>query len=405
VKTCTKILVECIDKIASVQVGVLASIIPLENENKCQVVFKKTVDLVVDDIIWCDVLVCVRGFLPISLKIIQEARRAGRYIIYFLDDDLLNIPETLSGIQLLRTKKVKNIIEEIILLSDVFWCVNPHLAKKYNSFIKGKTVYSESPFEAANISNMGGTLYDTVRILYAGSTDHREIIRTYLAPALQRLCSEMGNKIQVEFIGPDPGLYHLPQINYHPYFTNYDEYRKYVTQKRFHIGLAPVYNTEFYKCKYYNKYLEYTSIGALGVYSNYEPYLGIVHNKVNGYLCENTSDGWYESIKHAVLNDTEREICYQNARLQLMTKFSPIIVSHQLSMDIPELTTFIAPDKISEQICFTSNLRSYYWDVMVILWSEKGLLSIPLIISKVFGKLYQCFSRRKIYQKRMGRYC
>jgi hypothetical protein len=400
VKTCTKILVECIDKIASVQVGVLASIVPLQNEAKCQVVFKKTSDLMAGDIAWCDVLVCTRGFLPTTLKIVQEAKRAGRYIIYFLDDDLLNIPETLSGIQLLRTEKARKIIKEIIFLSDVFWCVNPYLAKKYNSFIKGKTVCGKSPFETVNIPNADAALHDTVRILYAGSTDHREIIRTYLAPALQRLCNEMGNKIQVEFIGPDPGLYHLPQINYHPYFVNYDEYRKYVTERRFHIGLAPIYNNEFYKCKYYNKYLEYTSIGALGIYSNHEPYLSIVHNAVNGYLCENTSDGWYKSIKYAVLNDREREFCYQNARLQLMAEFSSAIVSHQLSMDIPELTTFTAPEKKPEQICFISGLRSYYWDIIVILWCEKGLLSIPLIIFKVFGKLYHCFSKRKIYHKR-----
>ena len=55
----THILVECPALIASVQVGVLNALAPLEGRI-CEVRFRETRRLKRKDIQWCDIFVCVR---------------------------------------------------------------------------------------------------------------------------------------------------------------------------------------------------------------------------------------------------------------------------------------------------------------------------------------------------------
>ena len=86
----THILVECPELIVSVKLGVLEPLKYLEKNGMAEVVFLATKDIRKEDIIWSDILITVRGCETLTRKIVCEAKRLGRFIIYYLDDDLKN---------------------------------------------------------------------------------------------------------------------------------------------------------------------------------------------------------------------------------------------------------------------------------------------------------------------------
>ena len=97
----THVLVECPDLIASVQVGVLNVLAPLEG-TICEVRFRETRRIRRKDIQWCDILICVRGCEVSTAMIISEAKRHGRLVFYFLDDDLLQFTRRFFGSGIFR---------------------------------------------------------------------------------------------------------------------------------------------------------------------------------------------------------------------------------------------------------------------------------------------------------------
>lgn len=370
-----KILVECPDLIASVRVGVLEPLSYLEEENKCKVVFKRTIQINKKDIEWCDILITVRGYEGITLDIVKAAKRAGRFIIYFLDDDLLNIPNEIPSGKYFNDD-VKKIMTEIISNSNLLWCVNSIIGKKYSSFCKDKWILSKVPIEM-NRSINNKTEDKVIRILYAGSSDHSGVVQKYLSPAVKNICDEYGSKVHFTFIGADPGLKNCNNVNYIKYFNEYQLYKNFVNNGNFTIGLAIILEKDFYRCKYYNKFIEYTSIGAVGIYTNSEPYSIIVENCVNGILCNNSE--WYNTIKNTIDNYDLRQECYANAYDLLKEKFNYQVVGKELMESIPELVTYHAKNV---RVTLFNPRTSFYIDRFIAIRKEHKVMFLFIVIFK-----------------------
>lgn len=388
----TNILVECPALIASVRVGVLEPLKPLENQGKCHVRFIETMNIKKEDIAWCDVLVCVRGFEYVSLKVVDTAKKAGRYIICFLDDDLLNIPQGISSTNYFSDTDQKQSLISIIEISDVLWCVNPLIGEKYSKYGNGKWIISKVPVELPQ--QLPGEPNDNItNILYAGSVDHSGLIQDYISPVVKRMYEEFGDSLYFTFIGADPKLEKMSNVKHYGFFNDYDEYKKVLAENRYHIGLAPLYTTEFYQSKYYNKFIEYTTLGAVGIYTKCQPYLTIVENNMNGILCENTPDEWYNSLKKAVLDRKQREYCVNEARKLLEREFCPHYVAGKLAEDIPLLISFRAPELDPKEIKLGNMYQLFYRKRVELLWKQYGLAAVPIIIWKIPKKFYRIFRK------------
>lgn len=381
----TKILVECPELIASVRVGVLEPLKPLIESNKCEVEFKRTADITNKDIAWCDTLICVRGCEPLTLKIVKEAKKAGRFIIYFLDDDLLNIPKNISCSRYFENKSVKESLISILSYSDINWCVNNLIAEKYKKYSKGNWILSKVPTISKNYNDK---IDDTniINVLYAGSKDHTDIIREYISPAILRLNDEFDN-VKYTFIGADPNLCELENVKFIRYFDTYDEYKLFVEDGNFKIGLAPINTDDFYCCKYYNKFIEYTSIGSVGIYTNSKPYTLIIQDELNGFLCDNTVEHWYNTIKKVLLNTQLRDKNLNIAKKIILTDFSYKDVSEKLENSINELTSFYAKEINYKQIKLNNSKFVFYIGRLKILWQNYGLKIVLVLPYKIYKKI------------------
>ena len=180
------ILVECPQKIASVRVGVLEPLCPLENAGLCQVRYRDTKELVREDIAWCDVLVCVRGCEYPTLRVVQAAKAAGCFLVYFLDDDLLCIPDGNVSTAYYRDNKIRVYLKKILRQCDVLWAVNERILDKYGSLCS-RQILSAVPVKLLRKPPLPG---EKIHVLYAGSVDHSGLVREQLVPAIRRLLGE-----------------------------------------------------------------------------------------------------------------------------------------------------------------------------------------------------------------------
>lgn len=379
----TKILVECPSLISSVKIGVLSV---LENRKECEVQFKKTIEINEKDIVWSDIVISVRGCERASLKIVKAANKAKRFTIMFLDDDLINIPLDLDSTKYYNDRELKKYIEKVLGNSNVLWAVNPRIVKKYSKFtIEKKGILSKVPMKIENGIEKLKFSTKPLKILYAGSIDHEKTLKKIINPVVKKFNDEINrNEISFTFIGANP---HIKNTKHYKYFESYEKYKKFVKEGGFSIGLAPIEITEFYKSKYYNKFLEYSSIGVLGIYTNSEPYQLVVRHNENGILCENEVESWYSEIKKVIDNPDKIRNMIKKAQEDLVKNYNLNIVQNELFKQIPELLTYKAPLVELKSIKLKDVKYIFYIERLKLLMRIYGLKSVYVIPYRILKKI------------------
>lgn len=383
----TNILVECPELISSVKIGVLDL---LENREECNIEFKRTSTITKHDILWSDVVISVRGCEKASLKIMESANRAGRYTIMFLDDDLINIPLNLDSTKYYNDKKLKKYILEILANCQILWAVNPRIIEKYSKYtIKKNGVLGKVPMKI-EIEKKEWT--EPVKVLYAGSIDHKQTLQKIISPVITKFDEIINKKIMFTFIGANP---EIEKTKHYNYFQDYESYKKFVIEGKFDIGLAPIETTEFYKSKYYNKFLEYTSIGVVGIYTDTEPYNLIIKDGINGFLCENNPEKWYLKIKKIIENPSKITEILENAQRQVREDYNINVVSNEILTLIPELIEYKAKEKNIKNIRLENIKLIFYMERIQLLMRIYGLKSIIVIPYKILKKIIKKVIGRK----------
>ncbi len=377
----TNILIECPDLIASVKVGVLNSLEALVNDGRCCMKFIKTLDIKKADIQWADIVIIVRGCEPVTLNVARAAKKTGRLIVYFLDDDLLNVPKDVSCSAYFEDKSIRYSMKEILALSDVLWYVNPLIGKLYGEYFSGRHLMTRIAIKTET-DHACKSREKTINILYAGSIDHEPLINKYLRAPIEYITDKYGDKVTFTFVGADPHITGNPGVRFHSYFADYEQYSSFIRNGNFIIGLAPSETSRFYQCKYLNKFIEYTRFGIVGIYTNSMPYTMEVVNDVNGFLTENTPEKWREAIEHAIESRENLLLCKENAVNLVKAKFNSKELSAQLLEELPEIVSFKAPDIKTSCIKLPSQFWCFAKQRISMLWEEHHMLAIFYIIVK-----------------------
>lgn len=391
----TNILVECIELIPSVRVGVLEPLKLLAEQDRCNLQFKRTSNIKIKDIEWADVIISVRGSEYSTLRIVEIAKRLGKFIIYFLDDDLLNIPQDCKSTLYYSSHDIKSNIIAIIGYSNILWCVNKNIALKYSKYCNNNYAIERVPVEISKYNPIKEE--SVIRIVYAGSVDHEREIKEFISPAVIKICKELGEKVEFTFIGVNPAISGIKNVKYIEYIDSYDSYKKIMSGSSFNIGISPIYETEFYKCKYYNKFIEYTSINVAGIYTNSEPYNFVVQNEVNGFLVNNSSAEWYEALKKIITNEELRKKCIINARVLVEKDFSYEIVTDRLIKDIPQLLNYKSPKMYVNKVYLRFLYSLKVFDKIKLWWNLYNIRIVPMVFKKIVNKMYK--STKKYFGK------
>ena len=271
----------------------------LAKQNKIEYKNSRVFNVTSELLSWADVFIIVRGALEIDLFLAKLAKKAGKRLVYILDDDLLNVPAHIASAPFYNRRKTQKMIREIMNLCDCFASPSPKLLEKYGGQFKEIAIIEEPALFRGTIAEKKS---EKINLCFAGSLDRTKDLEALISDVIRRLINEYGERITVTFFGAKPAIVEECGLRYLDYVKDYTAYTAVMSKQGFDIGLAPMIPTEFSSCKHYNKFIEYASYGIVGVYSDVIPYKRAVRNRENGMLCENNADAWYEAIA-ALIDD------------------------------------------------------------------------------------------------------
>ncbi len=245
--------------------------------------------------------------------------------IYEIDDYLHGISPSSPAYQFYQAPQVKQKVFENInaylqeadaltvstdYLKKMYTKYNPHIYVLPNSI--DYEIFSEAQTQKPNHG-------DEIWLGWAGSRTHLADLQLIVDPVRKILREFPQTKL---VLGGWDGYYTNTQgrqfylwegiptarIITLPWVDDVEEYPKLLAQ--FDIGLAPLTDTMFNRCKSNLKYLEYVSCGAAVIASAVEPYAQTIQDGRTGLLV--TTDkpklakAWYDAIKTLVVNQTLR---------------------------------------------------------------------------------------------------
>lgn len=148
---------------------------------------------------------------------------------------------------------------------------------------------------------------DKVIIGFMGSKSHRQDLGS-IVPVLQNIRQRYNGSVMLRFWGcmPPQELLGQPDVDWTPLdIQDYAQFADYFNRQHIDIAIAPLEDNLLNQAKSPIKFLEYSALGAAGVFSRLPPYASIVQDGENGYLC-NHLDEWEACLAELIENPHKR---------------------------------------------------------------------------------------------------
>jgi hypothetical protein len=227
--------------------------------------------------------------------------------VYDLDDDLLNVPRTHpnAGDSRPRAKVVRRMLD----LSDVVWLSTDGLAERLAS-IRPDAVVIENRLDEriwTHTPPVCPRQDEPLRVLCMGTTTHDRDF-AMIRPALVRLKDEFGDRIVIDILGmTSRGDLPVGFNRIGPPFRAFRSYPGFVhwltsVMPRWHIGLAPLLDTSFNRCKSSVKAMDYAAMGMFTVASDMAVYRDSIADGPAGTLVANDPLAWYAELSRRLRN-------------------------------------------------------------------------------------------------------
>lgn len=256
---------------------------------------------------------------------------AGFKCVYHIDDDLLHLPESL-GPGVLATHGSPEVLgarSALLENCDLIYASTAPLATNLRHYFPNQQIYSGIYAPVLQSSTYAAPAHDGFEIGYMGSKGHVNDL-AMVVPALERILSA-DPAVKFTTFGtipmPEPLAKFTSQISHIKVKQNYMDFIEQLATLSWDIGLAPLENVEFNRCKAPTKFIEYTSSGIPVVASRinvYEQHLGADR----GWL--SADDGWYEAIAAAMSSGREREHRHKQAAAYTQERFTLELLDIQL---------------------------------------------------------------------------
>ncbi len=327
-----------------------------------------------------DLVIFNRYALPYGSIFLDLCRVHKVPNVYFIDDDLINIPENWEETLQKRQGDPEVIKNRKYLLenTDFIYASTEYLSKRLAEKLPSQQIffgvyptYLESLIKK-NLSSKKEQKDQIIRLGYMASRGHQKDLEI-ITPAINKILT---NYPQVRF--ETFGTISLPteltdkfgeRVCHQP-VVKYDMFLQNLYELDWDLGLAPLIDTEFNRCKSPVKYLEYTACNVPVIASN-----SLVYNKIingeNGILAE--QDNWYDSIDLLINNPQLRYDLLTKAKETCLNRFSlgysreQILKVVNLLVQPPEKPQDISHTKLVSQVDNYQDLEA----VVNLLKSEK----------------------------------
>lgn len=270
-------------------------------------------------------------------NLVERTRRAGARLIYALDDNLLDLPpENLpfAGLKHACSAEEQHwVIRFFLQEADGVLVTTQALAQRLLDLNENITVVPHALDEQLLVSrwiHSGRLPFGPRRKIvgYMGTLTHDDDLMMVL-PALRTVCESHGEEVEFQIVGGIgyedtwEALDELPVriVNPRPEESAYPLFMLWFTSRlRWDVAISPLMDTPFNRCKSDIKFLDYSAMGAAGIYSRVPAYESTVHDGQTGLLVDNNAGAWVEALEALLADDGLRMRLARNAVEYLYTQ-------------------------------------------------------------------------------------
>ncbi|HYE87912.1 MAG TPA: glycosyltransferase [Vicinamibacterales bacterium] len=241
-----------------------------------------------------DVIVMCGEALPPTRRILQWIADVGRPLVYELDDNRLEVPTDIPGLQYALNAVQQQSIIECLQMAAVVRVYSPYLqdlVRPYNPAV----MLVDGPLDWNLVDASSVSPRPTIKTVYATSR-----LQDTLGLALvEPLTSILDRYAHVELTvwgGTLSALANHPRVRHRRFVRNYDRFFRQFSREHFDIGLAPLPDDDFHRGKSNNKFREYAACGIAGIYSNTPVYNTSVLDGETGLLVGDDPRAWSDAM-------------------------------------------------------------------------------------------------------------
>jgi glycosyltransferase involved in cell wall biosynthesis len=243
-----------------------------------------------------DVIIFSRNVEPFFRKHLEKAVRLGKNIIYELDDNFWDVPLDCEFGRYVTSSKVIRQLETYIAYADLVRVYSQPLYEKCVRFNRNVKI-ARPGMDFSILPDKIMRKDDKVQIVWATSRGNEDKSFGLVAEDLERVLTKYKGTVEMVYWGAYPLKFSaIHDVKLYDFVPDYDEFIRKFSEQGFDIGLAPLEDNVFTRCKTNNKFREYGACGVAGIYSNVPVYSSWVKNGVTGLLVDSRSGAWFEAI-------------------------------------------------------------------------------------------------------------
>ncbi len=161
-----------------------------------------------------------------------------------------------------------------------------------------------------------------VVIGYAGTPIDNADLES-IAEALEKISVKYGPRVSFRFPGyATERLCALPGSSLLRFGATYESYAQTLQRAAIDIGLAPLTDNPFNRCKSNIKWLEYSACGIAGIYANLPPYASCIDHGKTGLLVSSNPETWVDAISKLIDGPDYRATIARQARETVLSHYS-----------------------------------------------------------------------------------
>jgi len=285
-------------------------------------------EIIYDYLMSYDTIVCQRINRWDQFYVLEKLKKAGKKIVYDLDDNIFDIPESNPAYRAFGNDE-KQAARAIMGLADVI--VTPSEVIKNTFGYEDKTLIFPNAIDPTDGWNTDKNILspDNLRRIYwTGSATHEEDWEECIF-AVDRILKKYRH-VRLLILGflPQCVLSYMNDVN-RPWWKDKVEYSKFMSTEtyiammkhiRADVAIAPLKDNRFNACKSCVKYVEYTMTGIPVVASNVTPYKEPINHAINGLLAKD-EDEWFSHIEALVSDQEFGKTLVRNARTTVGSGF------------------------------------------------------------------------------------
>jgi glycosyl transferase family 1 len=248
-----------------------------------------------------DVLVMSHTIHPSHTWILDCAQAAGTPLVYDIDENLLEPPEGVAGLDFHRAPARQAAVRRALSQAAIVRTYAPAL-QRYLMNYGAPVVRTDGPIDWRLVPDEPPRrATDGVHIVYATSRVADDSIGAAIVEPLRRLLDENA-RVDVTIWGPQlTALARHPRVRFRPFVRDYDRYFAAFARSGFDIGLAPMPGDLFYQSKTATKFREYAACRIAGLYADVEMYRDCVTDGDTGLLVEpGGADAWLAAMRRLI---------------------------------------------------------------------------------------------------------